>query len=278
MWALAWGKRPCRPYNHSEIMMVRQHKMELNLRTNSSQSRSSTEQVVGFVQARLGSQRVPYKNLRMVGAKSIVEYGVDVLNKVSRINRVYINTESNVIADVCRPLGAEWYRRREELASSSAKLDDYAADFLRNVHCDILVLINPCVVFMKSATVERALAMVLTGEYDTVVSGVPIRTHVLMNGVPVNFMREQPLPRTQDLQPLHGLNFGVTVWRRTTFMSAYKTTGVAVLSGRIGVIEVPTPEGLDIDTETDLEIADALANSAVPTVPRYHASFTPPAR
>jgi CMP-N,N'-diacetyllegionaminic acid synthase len=246
------------------------------LTASSERDESSTERVVGFVQARLGSQRVPYKNLRMVGGKSIVEYGVDVLKKVPGIDDVYINTESKLIADVCRPLGAKWYQRPEGLASSSAKLDDYAADFLRNVSCDILVLVNPCVVFMKIATIEQAVAMVLTQDYDTVVSGVPIRTHVLMNGIPVNFAKEHLLPRTQDLQPLHALNFGVTVWRRTTFMSAYEETGAAVLSGRIGIIEVPTPEGLDIDTESDLQIADALARSIMPTAPRYHASFAPP--
>jgi CMP-N-acetylneuraminic acid synthetase len=236
---------------------------------------NSAERVVGFIQARLGSQRVPYKNLRMVGDKSIVEHGVDVLNKVAGIDKVYINTESKLIADVCRALGAEWYRRPDDLASSSAKLDDWVADFLQNINCDIVVLVNPCVVFMKSATVEHALAMVLARDYDTVVSGVPIRTHVLMNGVPVNFTKGLLLPRTQDLPPLHALNFGVSVWRRATFMATYEAIGAAVLSGRIGVIEVPTPEGLDIDTETDLQIADALAKSTVPMVARYHSSFTP---
>ena len=242
--------------------------------TESSPSAASRVQtvkrIVGFVQARLGSERVCYKNLRMVGTRPLVAYGVEALLRVPEIEEVYINTESALIADVCREYGARWYQRAPALASSAARTDDWVADFLNSVPCDIVVVVNPCVVFLQPSTVSRAIRMVLEDNYDTIISATPIRTHVLCNGVPLNFPDGDKLPRTQDLPLLHALNFGVAVWRSETFLAAYRARGVGVLSGRLGVVETADLEGLDIDTEMDFQIADALSRADIPVPSRYH--------
>lgn len=226
--------------------------------------------IVGFVQARLGSERVRYKNLRMVGTRPLVAYGVETLLRVPEVQEVYINTESTLIAEVCKQYGAKWYHRGSALASSTAQTDDWVADFLENIPCDLVVVVNPCVVFLKPSTVSHAIQMLQEDNYDTVISGTPIRTHVIYNGKPLNFQSGDKLPRTQDLSPLYALNFGVAVWRSKLFLASYHSRGVGVLSGRIGVIETADLEGLDVDTEMDLQIVDALASADIPLKPRYH--------
>ncbi len=240
--------------------------------TNSSTDADSTTtmKIIGFVQARLSSERVRYKNLRMVGSQPLVSYGVGALLRVPEIEEVYINTESKLIADVCVEYGARWHRRTPALASSAAQTDDWVADFLSSNPCEIVVVVNPCVVFLKPSTISLAIKMVIEDNYDTIISATPIRTHVIYDGKPLNFNTGEKLPRTQDLPRLHALNFGVAVWRTQTFLSMYHSKGVGVLSGRVGVVETPDLEGIDIDTEMDFQIADALSRADIPSQPRYH--------
>ncbi len=223
----------------------------------SSRALSEDTTIVGFVQARLGSERVPFKNLRLVGSKPLVAYGVEILRQVANLQDTYINTESQLIADVCREYGAKWYRRSEDLASSGARTEDWILDFVTNVGCDIVVVINPCVLFLKVSTVEKAISMVLAGDYDTVISGSPIRTHIIYRGSPLNFDPTERLPRTQDLDKGYALNFGVGVWRTQAFMNLMNERSGGVIAGRLGVVETDGVEGIDIDTEEDLRLAEA---------------------
>lgn len=225
------------------------------------------------MQARLGSERVPFKNLRLLGDISIAERGMRLLRSVDGIDEIYINTESEIIAEVCRDYGATWYRRDAALASSDARTDAWVLDFVNHVPCDVLVVINPCVVFLKAATVARALSFVADGQCDTVISAAPVRTHVLYAGNATNFDPHARLPRTQDLPVLHALNFGVGVWRVQTFREAMLSCGAGVLAGRIGVVETDGMESIDVDTEEDLRLAQACAAMNWTTPPRYDHRF-----
>lgn len=91
----------------------------------------------------------------------------------------------------------------------------------------------------------------------------------------MNFDSLQRLPRTQDLTVSHALSFGVAVWRRRTFLENYRKHGTAVLSGRVGVVETHDLESLDIDTEADLELANAMAGTELPLVARHFLNVTP---
>lgn len=231
-----------------------------------------SDRVVGFVQAREGSQRVRLKNLRLLGNRPMVSYAIDCMLSVPSINEYYINTESERIASLCISDSVKWYKRGAALASSEARTDDWVVDFLRSVPCDILVVLNPCVVFLRPETVERAVRLIAHEGFDTVISGRPIETHLVSSRAPINFDAGKKLPRSQDLEPHYALNFGVAAWRSKTFVDAYQSTGSGVLSGRVAFVSTPGIEGIDIDTEEDFRLAEVLIDAGTPTPPRYHPS------
>jgi len=73
--------------------------------------------VVASIIARLGSRRLPYKNLLPFGGVSMLRRGVDLLAGHPRVDRVVVSTESDLVASEV-PLGGKvvLVRRPLELA------------------------------------------------------------------------------------------------------------------------------------------------------------------
>ena len=64
---------------------------------------------VAYIPARLASERVPRKNLRLLGDNPLISYASKFALRASSIDRVYVNTESSEICghrenDGCRGL------------------------------------------------------------------------------------------------------------------------------------------------------------------------------
>ena len=99
--------------------------------------------IIAMIPARLGSKRVPKKNLRFLGAKPLIAYSVEAAKKSDVFDEVYINSESDIFGEIAKEYGVRFYKRPAELASDSAINDDFAFDFIKNISGDILVQLLP---------------------------------------------------------------------------------------------------------------------------------------
>ena len=52
--------------------------------------------MVCMIPARLGSQRIPKKNLRLLAGKTLSQWVIDACLKADVFNDIYINSESNI--------------------------------------------------------------------------------------------------------------------------------------------------------------------------------------
>ncbi len=87
--------------------------------------------LVAEIPARLGSKRVPRKNLRTICGKPLITYAIDACLGSDQLDEVYVNTESDLIANVARERGAKVYERSTALARDDVVSDQFNADFWR---------------------------------------------------------------------------------------------------------------------------------------------------
>ena len=103
----------------------------------------NNKKIVAMIPARLGSQRIHKKNLRILGDKVLTQWVGKACLEAQIFDDIYINSESNIFEKIASDIGIKFYQRPKELASNSATNDDFGLDFINNIDCDILVQVNP---------------------------------------------------------------------------------------------------------------------------------------
>src|SRR3974390_3330580 len=78
---------------------------------------------VAYIPARLGSERVPKKNLRPLGGRPLVTHVAETALQSSGLDRVYLNTESSEIAAAAAPTGIDVYMRDPRLPAAPVRTD-----------------------------------------------------------------------------------------------------------------------------------------------------------
>ena len=216
------------------------------------------KRIVGLIPARLGSVRVKCKSLRMIAGKPLIYYSIQALKKARSFDGIYVNSESELIGRVGERYGVRFYQRPEELATSQSMIDEYIYEFLCNVECEVLAVVNPTSPFITADEIDAAVSHFLEHDFDTQLACENVRTHSFVNGKPVNFSTNGQHPRSQDIPPVQALNFAVTIWNAKEFKRQYEEKGYAVYTGRIGFFAFEGLSTIDIDWEEDFTLAETI--------------------
>lgn len=226
--------------------------------------------VLGLIPARGGSKGVPRKNLRMLGGKPLIAHSIEQGRRCGFIDRVIVSTDDREIAAVARDYGAE-----VPFLRPAALAQDNTMDYPVCVHAlkwlqehdgfepDMVFLLRPTGPFRTVEQMTDAVELLLKHRKADSVRSVmeppqtpykmwrpgrpflkPLLTHPRIRE-PYNSPR-QALPMVYQTNPNIHL-----FWRRTLDRDK-SITGKHVLPL---LIEEPV---VDIDTELDLVIADAL--------------------
>lgn len=211
------------------------------------------------VPSRLGSQRVKLKGLRLLNKKPLIEYIIDTLKETKYFTNIYLNSDSPIFADVAKEKEVKFYQRKPELATSQSMIDDYLYDFMMNESSDYLVVITPTTPFISVDDLNKAWEFYASQDFDTVISGEEIQKFCFHKGETVNLSRIGQLPRSQDLEPVIALNFGIAIYDCKKFIANYKNLGWGVFTGNLGFYILKGASIIDIDTEDDFQMAEYIS-------------------
>jgi len=217
-----------------------------------------SNKVIAVVPARIGSNRIKLKNLRLINGNPLISYCINTLKKCKTVNDIYVNSDSELIGKVAIRYGVKFYKRRKELATSKSMIDEYIYDFLKNVDCDIIAVINPTSPFITSAEIDDAINNFVIHDYDTQLAYEDIKTHCFYNEEAINFSINGKHPRSQDLTPIKALNFAVTLWKKAKFIEQYERMEYGVYTGKIGFYSFHGFSNIDIDWEDDFILAQMI--------------------
>jgi CMP-N,N'-diacetyllegionaminic acid synthase len=223
---------------------------------------NAAKTVVCVIPARGGSKGVPKKNLRLLAGTPLLAHTLRHASAAACIGRTVVSTDDAEIAALARELGAGVVERPPELSTDDASSESaitHALGVLERERYvpDVVVFLQCTSPFRSRGDIDAAAKPVLAGEADSVLSVVPF--HGLLwqreaNGEsrPVNFDPAKR-PRRQEMPARYVENGSIYVFTRDLF----QRTGVR-LGGRMRLHVMHGAAALDIDTEEDLRLAEAL--------------------
>jgi CMP-N-acetylneuraminic acid synthetase len=207
---------------------------------------------------RHNSERVPGKNYRDLGGKPLFHWIVDTLLSVPAIDEVVIDTDSpTIIADVEKAYPqVRVLLRPEHLRAGEIAMNDVLLNTAEQVNADILLQTHSTNPFLSVATVESAINRFYAKENDCdSVFGVT-RLQARLWTADGKAVNHDPavLLRTQDLDPIYLENSCFYIFTPQILRERGNRIGARPL-----LVETPPLEAIDIDEESDFQLAIAVA-------------------
>lgn len=186
---------------------------EIILSTGLKYKNDFSEGVVAFVHAKGTSNRVPSKNMRMLGDKPLFCHAIDNAKASNLVDAVVIDSDSDEILKIGVEYGAIPLKRPEELANNMATGDDLAYWQASNFPKSKIVLqVIPTAPFLTGETIDKAIQMLVDNpDLDSVAGVYEEALYTWENGSPDYYKPDGSIPNSVDL--------GKTV---------YETTGLYV--------------------------------------------------
>ncbi len=216
---------------------------------------------IAEIPVRLGSKRVPKKNLRLINGKPMVAYAIEAAKGSKRISEVFINSESKVLEKLAGELGVKFYQRKPKLAEDTVTSDEFNYDFLMNNECDAVVMVNPVSPLVTSEDVDLAIDTFEKGNYDTLISVKEERLQTFYLGKPLNININEKLAMTQNINPVQIASWAVSIWRKESFIRNYEEKGFAVFNGKLCLFPINPLHALKISYEEDFLLAEMIIAS-----------------
>ena len=206
---------------------------------------------VAFVPIRLNSQRVVGKNLRMLGEQPLMCHLLSTLVEVGNIDEVYVYCSNPAIKEYL-PAGVKFLQRDESLDSNTTLGEQIYDAFTREVDADIYILAHATSPFIRTSTIEDAVARVESGEYDAAFSAERVQTFAWYEGRPLNYSLEK-IPRTQDLEAVYVETSAFFIFRKEVWQQKHRRIGERAYTAVTDRIE-----SMDIDNPDDFLLAEAI--------------------
>jgi len=227
--------------------------------------------VLGITPARGGSKGIPRKNIIDVGGKPLVAHTIAQAKASKEITHHIVNSEDEEIRQVAELFGAETMTRPDKYAHDQIlqevdlllqwSVEQYEERH-PGLHVDIIVLLYPTAPLRDVVSIDKAVAMVKSGDFDSAIS-VYHDTRYLWkieeDGetiTPTNYDPNNRMPRQKEVWNQWAENKAIYVMRRDVLFAGGR------IGKRCGYVEMEKWRSVDIDEEADLIMARALINSA----------------
>ena len=227
-----------------------------------------------MIPARLGSQRVKKKNLRLIDNKPLIQYIIDSVNKCKIFDSIYLNSESDIFKKIAKKNKINFYKRKKVFSSNSSTNDEFALDFVNNIEGDVLVQVLPTSPLISSDEINDFVKYFKNNNLDTLISVSNHQIASIYKNKPINFNRLKKNPPSQKMIPVQTYSTVLMAWKIDNFkknMKKYKSAYHGG-SGKIGYYPVSRLAGIDIDEEEDFLLVEKiiLSNKVKNSKPKYY--------
>lgn len=219
-----------------------------------------SKKIIAMIPARLGSKRIPKKNIRYMGDKPLIQYPIELAKNSGRFDSIWVNTESEELGKAAQKLGVNFHKRPEKLANDQATNREFTYEFLQKHECDYVIMVNPTSPMLREKTMNDFLDYVEKNDFDTVLSVISEKEETFYKGEPLNFSLKEKI-NSQFLEPTEKIVWALTAWKRDSFMRMQESGINPVFGGKLGRFSIPKDESCDLDTLEDWRIAEGILMS-----------------
>lgn len=218
-----------------------------------------------FVFARGGSKGVPGKNIKEMCGKPLIAYSIELAQEIDEIEKIFVSTEDDNIANVSKKYGADIIPRPQNLAQDDSPewlAWQHAIKWLeeKGESFDTFVSLPTTSPLRNTADVNACLKR-LDHETDAVITMTKATRSPWFNMVQQDgdgylkillesdntYIRRQDTPATYDMTT-------VAYVTRPEFIKS----ALGIFDGQVRGVEIPAERAIDIDTELDFQIAEFL--------------------
>ena len=219
--------------------------------------------IYAMIPCRLGSKRIPKKNLRLLGSKTLSQWVASTAKETGMFDEIYINSESEIFENVASQVGVKFYKRPDEFATDTATNDEFARDFMNAFDFDVLIQINPTSPFLSKEDIISFVNEFKTNNFQTLHTVKNEKIEGLYDGKPLNFDPLKPMPPSQLLTPVQLFSSSIMAWDVKKFRENMNKFNCAVYGGdgSIGYFPLSGFSSLDIDNEIDFKMAEIIYNT-----------------
>lgn len=215
---------------------------------------------VAFIPVRGGSKSIPLKNIRPICGKPLVYWVVKAACECSRIDKVYVATDSGQIKETVEAFAmdnVEVIGRSAESASDTASTESAMLEFAAAREFNNIVLIQATSPMLTGADLDRGFALLDEPDTDSVLSVVRQKRFNWMVGEdgyakPSNY-DVYHRPRRQEFDGYLVENGAFYITSKENLMKSKNR-----LSGRIKTVEMNEDTFFEIDELSDWIIIEAL--------------------
>lgn len=210
--------------------------------------------IVAIVPMKLNNRRLPQKNTKsFTNGYPLCHYILSTLLRVAEIDDVYVYCSNPDIQEFI-PEGVKYLKRSESLDQDTTSMTEVLTCFTQEVPADIYVMTHTTAPFMTKESIEKGIAAVKSGEYDSAFAAKKLQDFLWKDGIPFNYSLDN-IPRTQDLPPLYEETSGFYIYKKDVMSKLHRRIGEKPY-----IVEVGEIESVDIDEAEDFMIADAIFN------------------
>lgn len=218
-----------------------------------------------FVFARGGSKGVPGKNIRQLVDKPLLGHALSIASQTKEIERIFVSTDSDDIANIAESYGATVIERPVALSQDTSPewlAWRHAIEWVRARISDFERFISlPATAPMRLVEDVRTCLEALDAQTDAILTMTHAHRSPCFNMVKADdsgwlsilvegdskFIRRQDAPQAYDLTTLAYV-------LKPNFIMNHDN----IWQGRVRGILIPQERAIDIDTEYDFKIAEFL--------------------
>lgn len=214
--------------------------------------------IIAMIPARLGSQRVPKKNLRLLNGIPLISYAIEAAKQSGVFDEIYVNSESDILGEIAINLGVNFYKRPPEFASNSSNNDDFAYDFIKNSNGDILIQLLPTSPLITPQEIKNFVNDMVKTKCETFVSVLNHQIACVYQRNPINFKYLEPHISSQDMIPVQSYATVLMGWTYISFKQSMEKYGFAYhgTDTNKGYFVLKGFSEIDIDNEEDFLLAE----------------------
>ena len=218
------------------------------------------KKIIAMIPARIGSKRVPKKNIRLIDGKPLIGYVIETIKKTTVFDEVYLNADDLIFEKIAKDYGIKFYYRDKQFSSDESTNDEFALDFMKNVEGDILLQVLPTSPLISSKEIEEFTKYMIDNRLETLISVEHKQIACLYDNELLNFDKFKKNPPSQEMEPIKAYATVLMGWEYSSFKYNMKNFGCAYHGGssKIGYYQLEGLATLDIDNEEDFLLAEAI--------------------
>ena len=205
------------------------------------------------VPIKLNNERFPGKNVKCFSdGTPLLSVALNAFSSLTGMDGYYVFCSQEAVCQYISP-PFQFLKRPDYLDLPEATPQDIIRELMVRVDAEIYMFSHVTSPFVSREHLEECIRAVSCEEYDSAFTAHRIQKLLWQeNCTPLNFNAEK-VPRTQDLSPLFEEVSAAYVFRKSTFQTLNRRVGL-----NPKIVEVSDLEAIDIDTQDDFILAEAV--------------------